>query len=272
MTIYSDKELSIHEGQPVECYEFAGTFQTYRYTSADVSLTLGGNVYTPLALERSSIRAGTHDEDNIQVQVRCPITATVVKDYGFQITPPALWLTIYRAHRGTDFAVDFAKYWQGPVTNISIEGDLAIFTIPSAFASALAGSLPSIFYQTPCNHVLFDSGCKVSRASNSVDATVVDISGSVVQISTNGGFPDGFFLGGEIADTSSNNRRMIIAHAADQLTVNYPFGKLAVGTPVQVTAGCDHAFNGDCKSKYDNQINFGGHPFIPSVNPFAEGL
>lgn len=269
---YDNKELSVHEGNPIECFEFVGSYRTYRYTSGDVPITVGGNLYSPIAMRRSAVRAGTHNEDNVQVQLELPITAEVAKDYGFQVTPPALDLTIYRVHRDTDLAVDAVIYWKGPVTSITVGNDIATIVVPSAFSAALSGNVPSVYYQAPCNRVLFSTGCGVSRAMNSVTAIVVNISGNVIQLSTNGGFPDNWFVGGEIADTAHNDRRMVIAHAADQVTVNYPFSKLAVGTEVQVTSGCDHAFNGDCGTKYDNQINFGGFPFIPSVNPFVEGL
>jgi uncharacterized phage protein (TIGR02218 family) len=272
MTIFSDRELSVHDSQPIECFEFIGSYVTYRYTSADIEVTVNGNVYTPAAVSRTGIRAGTHDEDNIQVEIEMPITMKLVVDYGFQITPPALNLTIYRVHRGTNFATDFSVYWKGPVTNIGIEDDKATFTVPSAFAAALSGAIPSIGFQAPCNRVLFDSGCKVSRGFYSVTTTVAATDGDVIQLMSNGGFADGLFIGGEIADTAHNDRRMIIAHSANLVTVNYPFAKLTVGTTVEVTAGCNHAFNGDCKNRFSNQINFGGFPFIPSINPFAEGL
>lgn len=272
MTVYSDREISIHDGQPIECYEFIGTYKTYRYTSSDVAITLGGNVYTPYAIKRSKAKAGTHDQDNVQLQLDCPISLTLIKDYGFQITPPSITMNLYRFHRGTDPAVDYVTFWTGPISTITISDNTATITVPSVFAQVMAGAVPSVYYQTPCNHVLFDSGCKVSRGSNMVATTVQAISGDSVQIGSAGGFPDGFFKGGEVADTSHNDRRMIIAHASNLLQVNYPFSNLQVGASVEVTAGCDHAFNGHCKTRFNNQINHGGFPFIPAINPFTEGL
>lgn len=272
MTIYDDRETSIHDGEPIECYEFAGSYKTYRYTSSDLPVTVGGNVYTPQAIQRSNVKAGVYDEDNIKIDVNMPISVALVKDYGFQITPPRLMLTIYRVHRGTDFATDFVTFWKGLVTNFNIVDNTATITVPSIFGDAMSGNVPSVYYQTPCNHVLFDSGCKISRAANTVTTTVVAVDGNNVQIASAGGWPDGSFIGGEIADTTHNDRRMIVGHAADLLTINYPFSNLLVGTTVEVTRGCDHGYNSDCKNKFNNQINHGGFPFIPAVNPFQDGV
>lgn len=272
MTVYSDREASIHDGEPIECYEFVGPYKTYRFTSSDVAVIVNGNEYKPAAIERTEIKAGVHDEDNLEIKISIPITSQLVKDYAFQVTPPRLTLTLYRVHRGTSFASDFAIAWKGDVTSMKVENNKATIAIPSIFGNALAGNIPAIVYQTPCNRVLFDEGCKVSRAANSHTTTVQEIDGSSILLASVGGWPDGSFIGGEIADLAHNNRRMITAHASNLIVVNYPFANLTAGMEVVVTRGCDHAFNGDCKNKYANQINFGGFPFIPSINVFESGL
>ena|SRR6218665_2320881 len=272
MSAYSDRETSVHDGEPIECYEFVGSYKTYRYTSSDLPVIVGGFTYVPVAIKRTNVKAGVYDEDNIKIDIEMPISIALVKDYGFQITPPRLMLSIYRVHRGTDFMSDFVTFWKGRITNFNIVNNTATITIPSIFGDAMSGNVPSVYYQSPCNHVLFDSGCKMSRAANTVATSVVSVDGNAVQIASAGGWPDGSFIGGEVADTVHNDRRMIIAHSGDLLTVNYPFSNLTAGTAVEVTRGCDHGFNSDCKNKFNNQINHGGFPFIPAINPFEDGI
>src|SRR5574337_1098682 len=191
MTIYSDCETSMHDSEPIECYEFVGSYKTYLYTSGDLPVSVNGRVFAPIPITRTNVKAGTHNEDNLDIRIEMPITTALVKDYGFQITPPRLRLTIYRVHRGTNYASDYAIYWTGDITSINISNNKASFTIPSVFGNAMAGTIPSVSYQTPCNHVLFDSGCKISRAANMVTTTVVTASGNSVQIASSGAFPDG---------------------------------------------------------------------------------
>lgn len=273
MSIYSDQEISTQNGFPVECYLFVGSFKTYAYTSADSQQTVNGIVFEPIApIKRGELNVGTSEDDNIVLKISLPVTTDIARDYAFQITPPSLYCTVYRAHRNTDMSINWAIPWQGPVDNFSVAKDECAIMIPSVFANALEGSVPSYFFQTPCNHVLYDTGCKVSRAANTLVTTVTAVNGAFVELASDGGFPNGHFVGGECADVSRNDRRTIISHAANAITVNYPFFGLQVGMEVEVVAGCDHAFDGHCKTKYDNRINFGGTPFIPLHNPFSDGV
>ena len=74
--------------------------------------------------------------------------------------------------------------------------------------------------------------------------------------------------------------QLVAAAAADQLKEGEPYlitdqGRIAVGTSIQVTAGCDHSYSGanGCP-KFANQRNFGGCPFVPgeSNNVFVTGV
>ncbi|QBZ71732.1 hypothetical protein [Pseudomonas phage KP1] len=273
MSDYDDKEESIEDGSPYEIYEFIGTYRSYYMTSDALSHDFEGHSYTPVpGLKRSSLKAGTHEEDNIDLTVVIPITEQIVKDYGFQTTPPALDLTIYRFQRD---ALTFVAYWKGPVASITIDDEYATLRTPSKFGNILQGNIPNIYVQPPCNNVLFDELCRVSRAANSLTTTVSLVEGVNITIPSISPFVDGWFIGGEIAVPARNERRMIIAQAGPVLTVNYAFSRLGPGTSIQVTAGCDHSFTGanGCP-KFNNQINYGGCPYVPgeSNNPFTNGV
>lgn len=276
MSEYDDFELSADDGQPVELYEFVGTYKTYYYTSSAENYLYLSKTYLPVAgLRRSTVKASASDEDASDVTLDFPISAQLIKDYGFQTTPPSLMLTIYRIHRG---GTEARPYWRGPVTSISLAGLRARVRVPSRFGYIMQGSIPSVYYQPPCNHVLFDDLCKVNRAANTVNTTVQSVTGRVIVVDDIGLFPSGWFLGGEIVIPATNERRMIVAQDTvdlRKLTVNYAFARLSFGTAVQVVSGCDHSFTsaGGCP-KYNNRKNFGGDPFIPGEtnNPFTTGL
>lgn len=272
MSIYDDREISDHDGQPFECYEFIGTYKTYRYTSGDTTVVVAGNQYTPLSIRRGASKIGTHEQDDVDLRLTMPITVDLIRDYGFRSSPANLQLRIYRVHRGTNYATDYSLFWSGRVSTFSISGNSATVVAPSIFSDILAGSVPSVYYQTPCNHVLFDAGCKVSRIANRVVTTVVSVLDRVVTVADIGGFSGSQLVGGEIADVTKNTRRTIVAQDGNDLTVNYPFPVLEESTEVEITRGCNHAYNGDCKDRYNNQINHGGFMYIPTVNPFESGI
>jgi uncharacterized phage protein (TIGR02218 family) len=273
MTDYDDKEKSLSDSAPYELFEFIGTYRNYYMTSDSYAHAFAGNVYNPVpGLSRSSLKVGTHTDSSVDVTIEMPITEQLAIDYGFQTTPPSLKLTIYRFQRD---AANYVPYWKGPIAGITINDHMASFKVPSIFSNILSSNIPNVYVQPPCNNVLFDSLCKVSRVSNALDTTVSTVTGRVVTIPSLGAFADGWFIGGEITVPARNERRMIVAQAGTSLTVNYEFSQLPTGTSIQVTAGCDHSYDGanGCP-KFSNQPNFGGLPFVPgdSNNVFVKGV
>lgn len=273
MSDYDDKELSVDDSAPYELYEWVGTYRNYYMTSDAISHLFNSQTYNPVpGLKRSTLKAGTHEEDNIDLTITLPITEQLVKDYGFQTTPPSLDLTIYRFQRD---AATFVPYWKGPVASIVINGEDATIRTPSKFGNILQGNIPNVYVQPPCNNVLFDERCKISRAANSVSTVVSIVEGTQITIASAGSFPNGWFVGGEIAIPARNERRMIVAQSGAVLTVNYAFSRITPGMSVEVTAGCDHSFtSANGCPKFGNQINFGGCPYVPgeSNNPFTNGI
>lgn len=279
MSAIDDIESSVHSSKPVELYEFLGSYKNYYYTSAAEDFTFNGIPYAPLVnLSRTSIKAGTNNEESAAVKVTLPVTADIISDYGFQTTPPRLLLNIIRIYRELlPYESNFRVQWRGPVTNINIKGRNAQLDVPSIFSSVLGASCPSFYFQSPCNHVLYDPDtCGVPRTENSVSTAVLQVlsGGQVVRLASYGPFAPEEFIGGEILIPNQNERRMVIGadNSNGQLTVNYPYGRIGSGTSVQVTRGCDHAWKGHCKTRFNNTRRFGGHPLIPNINLFESGF
>ena len=273
MSDYDIKEESVSDSAPFELYEFVGTYKNYYMTTDAIPHILNHFTFNPVAgMKRGGLKVGTHDDDNVDITIDIPIIEQIVKDYAFQTTPPSLSVTIYRLQRD---AGTYVAYWKGPIASITVNDEFATFRIPSKFGSILQGNIPNVYVQPPCNNVLFDELCKVSRVANSLDTQVSSIEGRVIGIPSIGGFPNGWFIGGEIAIPAHNERRMIVNQSGSLLTINYEFSKLSVGTSIQVTAGCDHSYSGanGCP-KFANQRNFGGCPFVPgeSNNVFVTGV
>jgi hypothetical protein len=275
MTYLAD-ESSVANANVVELFKFDGTFVTYYYTSGprpivyDDGDTTGPQTYVPIAIERTEVKGGTQDDDGLDITVSLPATETLVQDYGFGVSPPDLKLTIYRMEPS-----ETVTYWIGPVTNINVDqsdNGRASIKCPSVLGAALVGNVPDIYYQTPCNHTLYDGRCKVDYAANSAVVTIASISadGKTIGVNTIGAL-GGKLIGGELA-LGTGEVRMITAQVGTALTVNFPFASIALGGAATIAAGCDYAYLGDCKSKFNNQINFGGFVFIPPINPFADGI
>jgi len=265
---YVDTEVSVHDGRPIELYKFDGPIKRYTYTSYHRDIEYNGDVYEAIPISRSNFTGGsTQDPPNLDIEM--PIAKEVVQDHGFQIAPRSLALTIYRRHGE---AGETVIYWQGTVGAISAKNRTAKLRVPSLFATRIAQSVPNIFYQSQCNHPLYGVRCGVLRASFVVSTTVVGYSGSpFVSVAAIGGHPDGYFNAGEILRLSDGERRLITSQQGVSLSLNYPFRELLVGDAVEIYAGCDHTID-TCKAKFNNVVNFGGHPYIPTINPFKTKL
>lgn len=263
---YLDTEKSQHGGKPNELYKFEGTYANFFYTSGPKKIVFDGDTYLPIAIKRSEISVGTQEDDGLDVTVELAVTNEIVQVYGFQDSPPSLNLQILRFHT----LADVVTYWDGPVNDIQVSNGVATIRSPSTLGAALDANIPNVFFQSPCNHVLYDERCKVDYADWSEAATVTAVAGRVVTVNSVGTL-DAKLIGGEVL-LASGERRMITAQNAGEIIVNFPFSQLHVADIVMLAAGCDLAYKGDCKTKFDNNRNFGGFPFIPAANPFADGI
>lgn len=265
MPTYEELEQSGSQSQPVEAYEFVGSFRTYRYTSSDRIINVGGNNYDPVAVTRSRLQAGTYEDDNLSLDLELPFNLDVVQDYAFSESPPSLALTVYRQQQQAD-DTNFVIYWSGEVRGFTVSDRVAKIQVPSVFSLALQGELPSVYYQTPCNHVLYSGRCGALAADHDFAAQVQSVLGTAITLTT---IPTatGELASGELVNDRNGERRMILSNSGNAIEIGYSFVDLIPGDTVTLYRGCDHSFE-TCRLKFDNAINFGGYPYIPAENPF----
>ena len=269
---YTDSETSVDDGGPVELYEFRGPIRGYFYTShvEDVLFT-DTNIYRAIPIQRGPLQGASQD-DSPELEIRVPFDLELVQDYAYNISPNDLQLTIHRFHLVTGIGQSIT-YWRGSVATITVTDRIATIRVPSILGQRLTAPVPSIYYQSQCNHVLYDGRCAVARSGFQVDTSVssVNVNGTVVVVSSVGGNVDQFFKAGEIIRTGDGERRLIVDQVGATLTLNFPFPELQTADSVSIFAGCDRTAP-TCRDKFSNIENFGGHPFIPDRNVFETGI
>jgi uncharacterized phage protein (TIGR02218 family) len=264
---YQDDEASQQDGRPIELYEFVGTVKTYRYTNFQRRVQFNSEWYYPVTLKRSALKVGTSQEKGT-ITIELPVDAEVIWDYGFDVPPPDLSVTVYRQHGEGNEAI---QYWYGQVGSILLAGRTAKLKVPSTFDLQLSLIIPAIAVQAQCNHATYDERCGAVRTSFDVATTIDTITNSVtIAVVSDGGNPDQWFRGGEIV-TASGERRLVVDHQGNTLLLNFPFLSLSVGDAVTLFAGDDHTF-ATCHAKFDRSIAFSGFNWMPVENPFATGL
>ncbi len=265
---FDELETSVAQSAPVEGYKFVGSFTTYRYTSSDVEQLINGEIYVPLAVTRSNVKAGTQEDQALSLDLEIPFDTQVIMDYAYSQTPPRLLLEVYRLQQEDETGTAWSLFWQGLVRGFTVTGRLAKVQAPSIFSLALLNEAPSVYYQTPCNVVLYSSLCGVNRADHRFDAVVQAVQPLAITLQAEPTTTDDL-KGGEIVNLRNGERRLILSNSGQTINIGYPFVDILPGDDCEVLRGCDHlGRDGDCKNKFDNYDNYKGFEDIPPDNPF----
>jgi len=265
---YEALETSQESGQPVELYEFIIGTETYRYTSAEDTVLFNGNSWVSRQITRSN-PTQTTDERRQLITVTLPTDDVVCARYIGIVPGKLMSLEIIRFHRGDAEAFIL---WQGRVKGAKYIRQGALCELQGlSTESSYSRTIPRHKYQGLCNHVLYDGGCKIVKTSYQYVGTINVISGNTITVNgleTAKG--DGWATGGYIELGSGEDYRMVLDQSGDVLKLMLPFNG-STGQSVTVYAGCDHTLD-TCDSKFSNAVNYGGFPFVPSLNPFNTGL
>lgn len=273
-------ETAQETGAPIEIYRFDLGADTFEYTSAEDDQVVSTITYSAIPIQRGPIshRSGESQE---------PLTITVPGDNEFAIkyisNVPGVqaFVTIQRFHRTDTPTPQVITVFEGFVQSVAFveqAKEARIAVAPTE--SARSRPIPRFTYQGLCNHILYDSGCKVNKddvAFKLSSGSVTVISGNDITVPGAAAFGDGWFTGGYVELLSGTDFRLVLNHVGDVLTLLLPFPTDAEST-VNVYAGCDHSI-ATCNSKFftsedvtSNVINFGGYAFVPTRNPFESGL
>lgn len=272
---YSDYETSTFGGGPVELYEFSNGNMTWRYTSADETITHAGFSFTPEQITSAEMR-DSQELNQLTIPLQVPRDNPVAQL--FQFCPPTnqTTLIIYRAHR-TDpsNATNFIVRWVGRVINSEYLGaTVQLSCEPITTALRRLGLRRN--YQRQCPHVLYGAMCGVVKDSYKLTTTATSHSGLTVNVPAT--LVANNYAGGMLSWVSAIGQqwRFITGNTTNTLSVNMPFlatgdpyGRdLPAGTSIDLYPGCQHTLT-DCNTRFNNIANYGGFPFIPLVNPFG---
>ena len=270
---YSAFETSQEGSQPVEVYTFLIGAQAFRYTSAEDTVTLSAIDYAPESISRGTLEDGAEERDT-NLSLVLPATNPVARQFLFSIPGQRVKIQIDRYQRLDTPTPEVIRIFDGFVHSVTYEGNGKTASMSCRPAVAVLNrTIPRFAFHAQCNHVLYDSGCQVDDTDPAFrvsSGSVTAVSGRVLTVSgLSGSFADGFFDGGFVEVVGSSDFRMILSHTGNDLTLLLPFS--TDPTTVNVFAGCDHSI-ATCKAKFDNVINFGGFPFVPTRNPFQTGI
>jgi len=260
---YRNEEYK-NKRKPTELYHlWREGGQHWRYTSADFDITYGGNEYAPALISRGSVQYDTEFEVST---LRCTFgyVQNPVLEYIGQNPVELIWIEVLKWYE--DVAPEEASViFIGQVKNVAFSGNNATATCVG-FEHYLQQRIPKYRFQLGCNNDLYDDFCGLSKAAWSVNATVsaVDSDGVVLTSSSFATKEDGWFTRGFL--TWGDYHRMIVDHVGSNITIRFHMPSFTSGQSITAYAGCDRQLH-TCVEKFDNMLNFFGHPWIPIDNP-----
>jgi len=261
--------------KPVELYHIwrpDGSNERF-YTSGDVAVIFPGPVndkYLPATLKRSLIRYDS------QLDVtKCTIQAAFVEDPVMEfiaMNPVEIyWVKIMKLHRDQS-PLEADVVFLGQIKGVAFKGIQADVECVG-FEHFLKMPIPKERYQITCNWQVFDSKCdnpvgacskedyKTEALDITLNATKTILTAAIFATKS-----DGYFIGGVVEFPFKNEKRTIVAHSGNTITMSYRMIYLEDGDTVNAYPGCDGRKE-TCRGTFDNILNFLGFPYIPIENP-----
>jgi len=263
---YEVTEKSVNNGEPYELYEFTRGIHRWRYTSAQEDIIIDSATYTAITIERGNLEdSGELGRSSLNITV--PRVIDFIQEYIIYPPSEVTLLTIYRNHHS--LATPKVVIWMGRLLNLKWRESVVDLNCEPVYTSVKRTGLRRK-YTRQCPHVLYSKKCGLNNTNWKVDGSVIGIDSHKISVAIAGANGDNYYSGG-YAEWDYNGRkekRMIMRQIGSLLTLSgIPIG-LTGSQTVSLYPGCDHLL-ATCNTKFNNKLNFGGFPWIPIKNPFA---
>lgn len=274
---FGSPETSIENSQPIETYEFRNTSAAYFFTNAESEISDGSNTFSPAAIMRTQpILSNDRRATKLEVTLDYLDPRTAEFAQLFITNPPEGRTTlVIQRHHLTDSGNEFVKFWEGAIISATYDEDGNVKMLCDGIKNIFAREGPRMVWGTSCQHTLYDNQCGLLADDFTTFNAVVDsIVGGTRLTLSNLPSPIPYFVGGRAIKGNGADYRLVVAQQGNVITIQQPFrSDFTVGDTIDITRGCSHNLDTvqGCPS-FDNVINYGGVPYTPGLNPFAEGL
>lgn len=251
----------------IEFYDFARGAQHWRYTTENQPLIYQQQTYTYQSIKRSAISESGDLARNV-LDITVPQSLPLLDLYRGTAPMEQISITLRKLRKGAETV---HTIWVGEIGSVEWQHNTAVIHGLPPMAG-LRGLGLKRNWQKQCPLVIYSAGlgqCNADRTSKRVDATLTTVSGATVKAAAFATKQDRWFDGGWIEWTvgTATERRFIETHVGDTITLLTP-ALVGVGTIVAAYPGCDQTLK-TCDEKFDNAVNYGGQPWIPTKNPFG---
>lgn len=268
---YIEYDESVQSGDPINLFLFTRNGVDYRFTDGPLSVVALSETWIAAPISTSAIRQ-SEDMGRDNIELEFPRDNSFAKTFLSDLIEFPTSVTFYRGYVA-DPDQEFIVYWKGRISGSTSAGNIIQLTCEPIFTSLRRPGLRAR-YQRSCRHALYGRGCNVDKDAFKVDADCTAAAGNIITVPDAAASPAGYFIGGMVQD-SNGVYRFITNHSGSILTLIRPLESLiedanssAGVAAVSLYPGCDHTRT-TCENKFNNQLNYGGFPWIPTKNPFG---
>ncbi len=246
----------------IELYRFYAGNKEWRYTNSQEDVIFNNKVYKAIPISRSEFQH-TVKKNTIKIRMPYDIEPAILFK-GFQIAH-SLWLDIVRFPEGLYIFVGKAVGCK-----IKLEKAIAELTVAS-LQTVFSGQIPRRVFSRTCTWNLYDENCGVNKNDYriSIKSNEVSVTGTSLSHPAIASKPDQWFTGGYVE--CGYETSFILQHTGSTVKLMYPLQTISENQYIHLYAGCNKTKD-TCRNKFNNEINFGGFPFIPSENAAKGGF
>lgn len=235
------------------------------YTDADHTIIYDRDFYLPAAIKHGDI-IRENELNRITLDIMFPIESWLRR---FVLSAPPYTTRIDLYVYFETNPPEVSQIFSGLINKIGFSQD-NICKIELEEHDILTMRLPKILIQPSCNHILFSTGCGLTKASFKTTCTVTDIDTPTDIVSTDlTVFANDELQLGTIE--FEGDKRLICGNTGTHVYLQNPFYDLEIGDTFDVYPGCDKAAS-TCKDKFSNLTNFLGMPYVPKKNPVVNPM
>jgi hypothetical protein len=271
---------------PEPAYLFIFTevgIQTNRFTSYENTITVPSGTYagtyTPAPFSFDTVKVGLRlDQERLDFKSFKFTGNPLNKMWPFALDG-ILTLEIVEVDATNPSSTTAISRFFGDVW--SIQSDYKATAIP--FGNLFDRKFPRFLLSVSDNYSQFSEPTKISASSFAYSGTIssaINVLSQTITINSSGAFaqlPD-YFAGGWLDTGTGVNaeHRGILSSSPSvspnvTLYIDRPLIKATTGQAVTFYPGYDASID-QCDLKFNNRINFGGHPYIPNINPGVKAI
>lgn len=257
---YTTSDLSDYDGRPFFLYEFTRGTDVDRFTSANQLITYNGNDFFASPIMHRGINQ-TGQVERVNLDIIFPKSDAFARSQFSPDYNKVTFVTIWRGFH--DDPDDVQVMWKGRVTAFKVGGSNITLTCENIQTTLRRNGLRGV-YQRGCRHSLYGTGCGLDINDHYTTFTATTVSGTAVILNSSPN--NNFYTGGVIKFGDSLG--FILNQTGNTLELLHEVPDLTSGATIQLAAGCNLK-RSTCQNKFNNVLNFGGMPYIPSRNPFT---